>query len=528
MPIPFFEPFEEYTFPSKARLYNRLLVSKDDFDLSTDCPDEQRVIDAKGYSWDTFSFDSINKALKLTARNTNHPCLADFPKDRTELTYNLPTMNNRPIFIQWDLFVPNNDQFIDEEVEGPRQHIIFQLKTNHYNPEENFKAYENRYSTPMLVMEYLDRNDSLDLCRDLKVLMQSPNLLHHTDKHSPAAIQKSRKLLRQRMTIQNGIKKGEWNQILFKFYLSRKDLETDSIMKDQSIEDEAGYYQIWINGKPVVVDLEDPKTNLKWRTYYSNLAIVYEAPTKIYSANIFSDDSSQPLPTGIPQATNLHFGLYRSGYTKVQTMYIDNIKVTKSYSPTDLATELTLDYCDRAVNVSNQIIECIPVFGATNYSYEFENNGVCNVVNSNTNSIVLLDYSFLSPATKYNVRVKTKGVLNGREFDHHYGDICSITTPFQTKLRSKDFNNLGSQEFNGKIGCLKILKANKYVFRFRRHGEPIIYGTSKNTFIEPSSIKGLKMNKKYTVDVKAIRTNNEAFNFDFGESCNITFVEPSE
>lgn len=502
IPIPFLQPFEYFDYATQPS-YVGLETVPEGY-IGYNCPTKAQVLAAYGYSWFLDETRQIGKSLKLTVHPEDHPCSAQPPRDRSEINFNLPTINETSTFIRWNLLIPDDEEFIDEEVTSfsvkgeYEMHKIFQLTSNNYNPEANNLPYNFPAITPILGMSYVHREDNIDKSRDLYVLIQSPNI----DTADSVSIREGT----HRMTIRNAIKKGEWNEIMYKFNFSKYD--------------SVGYFQVWINNNPVIID--ESQTNHYWNTYYSDVIIqnndILIQPSKIFCANVGSDDNTQPIPTGIAMANNIKFGHYRRNHLLTHSMYIDNIKVTYDFPPAEIPTKLTNEYCNAQIQIDNQNIVCDPVPGTLNYKFRFEHDGNYYWINSPVNNVNLLEHSFLQPATMYNVQVRSQG----SNFDFNYGDICSITTASHTKLRSMDCNNLDSPNYNSLISSLKVHNATNYVFRFQDVITGVYYyGNSSNTFINPSSITGINLNRIYDVQVRA--QGNE-FDFDYGDVCQIRFI----
>lgn len=502
IPIPFLQPFEYFDYYNQPS-YVGLETVPQNYE-GYECPNKDDVNDAYGYSWLLDETQQhTGKSLKLTVHPEDHPCSAKPPRDRSEINFNLPTFNETSAFIRWDMLIPDNEEFVDEEVtifsKGEYEmHKIFQLKANNYNPEVNNAPYDFPAVTPILGMSYVHREDSVDKSRDLYILIQSPNI-DTTDTTS-------KREGTHRMTIRNAIKKGEWNEIMFKFNFS--------------MYDSVGYFQVWINNNPVIID--ESQTNHYWNTYYSDVIIqnndILIQPSKIFCANVGSDDNTQPIPTGIAMANNIKFGHYRRNHLLTHSMYIDNVKVTNHFPPAEIPTKLTTEYCNTHIQIDNQNIVCDPVPGALNYKFRFEHDGNYYWINSPVNNVSLLEHSFLQPATTYNVQVRAQGST----FDFNYGDICSITTASHTKLRNMDCNDLNSPNYNSLISSLKVHNATNYKFRFQDVITGVyFYGNRSNTFINPSSITGINLNRIYNIQVRA---QGNGFDFDYGDVCQIKFI----
>jgi len=476
IPIPFLQPYDSYEYDENVPAYNTLETESEGYVHPMNiCPLSNIVSNAKGYSWDiTSRNDDPNKgnALKLTVHPDDHPCHADEPRSRAETTFNLPNENNNAVYIRWDLLIPNDDEFMDELAtggsEGGPYHNLFQIISR--SPSFNH---------PLVGLYYQHNAMAQSNFRDLRFLIISP---HETNSDE----------IRTRIHITNAVEKGKWAEITYRTYWS----------DDENI----GNVQVWIDGKPVIQHPMTPSNGDVLQGIVSNSS----AGTPLQAI----------IATKVPTYENyIKFGHYRRYHLLNHSTYIDNVKVTHNFPPTEIPIQLLSQYCDQQIDISDQNIECEQVTGATNYKFRFEKGGDYNWVDSASPRINLLDYDFLQPGETYNVQVRAQG----NDFDFNYGEICTITTAKHTKLRSVDCNNLNSHEFNGQIGALKVHNATNYKFRFQRLGEPTRYFDSPNTFMTPSSVSGLSYYKEYIVDVRA---SGIGFDFNYGETCIIRFDNP--
>ena len=259
--------------------------------------------------------------------------------------------------------------------------------------------------------------------RDLRFLIISP---HETDSTE----------IRRRIHITNAVEKGQWSEITYRTYWS----------EDENI----GNVKIWIDGKPVI---QDPNMTSSQHVLYGVIG----------NDNDTFSQLEATIATKVAAFENyIKFGHYRQHHKFDHAIYIDNVKVTHNFPPTEIPIQLISQYCNQQIDISDQNIECEHVNGATNYKFRFEKDETYNWVDSPSPRINLLDYSFLESGQTYNIQVRAQG----NDFDFNYGDICTITTAKHTKLRSFDCDNFNSSEFFDQIGALKVHNALNYKFRF--------------------------------------------------------------
>ncbi len=491
IPIPFLQPFESFTYNSPPNLV-RLEVADSSSPGDTDCPPTTDMIKGEGYSWflSTRGNPTKGKSLRLTVHPEDHPCNAVSPRDRSEVRYTLPPLHNTTSYIQWQLYIPDDLSFIDEETssQGGKNpyHKLFQIASN-----------DSSLSYPLVGLDYIHEENAPNNKRDLMFLIRS-------------AVSSS---VVRRVHISDAIVKGEWTEITYKSYWSNSDF--------------SGKVEIWINDKPVILDLSDPKNQpINPNKYYCILGNNQEDPLQVYCA-------TTSFVGGAPARNKIKFGHYRQLHYENDndhTIYIDDLKVT-GYEPiTEIPTKLANQYCDANIPIDNYNISCDPVSAngipANNYIFRFEKDASTYYwVNSSNTSINLLNYSFLEPATTYKVQVRAQGPT----FDFNYGDICTITTPHKTKLRSTDCGDTDSPNYNSTIGALKVMKATNYKFQFRDDITNALFyknTNSSSTFITPSSVNGVVPGRLYHVKVRAQGLPD--FDFDYGAECEIKFESNSK
>lgn len=476
IPVPFFQPFDSFLYNSPPNTVY-LEVADESNPSASGCPMATDFVTGRNYSWalSTRGNPIKGKSLKFTVHPEDKPCLsASSPNSRSEIRYILQPLQNTATYFKWEMYIPDDAAFEDDNPVGS-YHKLFQIIAN-----------DNLVTYPLVGLDYYHAPGSFGQARDIRFLIRS-------------AVDST---VFRRVNIAGGITKGEWTEIVYKSYWSNSDT--------------VGSVQIWINGKPVILDPLNPN-NIppNPENYYcilgSNLS---DNPLEVNCATI-------SLIDGTPARAKFKFGHYRQNHhTYDHSIYIDDLKVTPYPPIAETPTELAFQYCNANVPIDNYNMSCNSVIGATNYKFRFEKDPFTYFwTNSSDESINLLDYSFLEPATTYKVQVRAQG----SNFDFDYGDICTITTPHKTKLRGADCDNLNA-DFNTNISALKVLKATNYKFEFKDVvTNALFYGNtySSSTFINPSSITGLIQGRLYKVRVRA--QGLPEYDFDYGEECSIRF-----
>lgn len=497
IPMPFYQSYDSYDYNNKPD-YHKLEVNFAPFTPVKRCPgstDITAVANAKGFSWDLYDRTSDperGKAIKLNIDDDDLICLGSDPADgrrRSEMLYKLPEMEGNTSYIQWSFFIPKTQEFPDVNEnpinDPPYYHKIFQILVSDLDPNGN--PYSGNPTYPLVGIEY-KHNPQASLgvdTRDLYIQIESPN-------QTPSR--------HYRLTVEDAIEKGVWNDITYKTKWSN--------------DDAVGFVELFINGLPLVVK---PGTNPpdSGNSYIATLVVDPNPavdPYKIECATIDITDSR------VGKANDIKFGHYRRNLPGSHAIYIDDIEVS-DFDPKNEPDPIKLvsGDCNVAIPIDNQNITCddLTLEGVTNYKFRFEHNGTYYWANSATNTLNLLDQSFLQPQTTYNVQVRAQGA----DFDIVYGDICSITMPHQTKVRINDCV-LNSTQYNGTIRALTVNNTTKYKFRFRdTDTQALYYGNTTSHILTPSSVVGIVEDRTYEVHVRAM----EPLIFNYGDGCYIMF-----
>ena len=493
IPMPFLQTFDSYDYNNKPN-YHRLEVNLAPFDTVSKCDFPiSDVVAAQTHSWDLYERTSEperGKAIKLKVTNNDFICVPGEPEDkgrrRSEMLYKLPEMEGNTSYIQWSFFIPKTQEFTDVTPTDPEKnyHKIFQIVVSDTDPNGN--TYSNNPTYPLVGVEYIHESPpfgaAMPYHRDLLFRIKSPN---DEDIH-------------YRITVEDAIEKGVWNEITYKSTWSN--------------DDTLGNIELFINGIPLVVK---PGTNPPTAPDHT-ATFVADATATAYKIKCATIDLTDPA--GVEKANDIKFGHYRQNHLGSHTIYVDDVEVS-DFDPKNEPDPIKLvsGDCNVAIPIDNQNITCddLTLEGVTNYKFRFEHNGTYYWANSATNTLNLLDQSFLQPQTTYNVQVRAQGA----DFDIVYGDICSITMPHQTKVRINDCV-LNSTQYNGTIRALTVNNTTKYKFRFRdTNTQALYYGNTTSHILTPSSVVGIVEDRTYEVHVRAM----EPLIFNYGDGCYIKF-----
>ncbi len=448
---------------------------------------EMIITDGKNYSWDVNSdFQSLGKSLKLTVHANDHPHNAKCSRSRSEIAINVRNKNNKEYFYKWRFLIPDNNEFIDQnpvkdtiscniqEDSGQNEnpyHTIFQIANNTW--EDGIKLNVDEHI--IAFMEYR-HNETLsnDKKRDLFLRLKSIQDGSFT-----------------RINIKDAIKKGVWNEFIFRIYWS---------------DNNDAEFQIWINRKAIVID---PLATTQW-DYFANLLSENDTPTIFNSSNIaLTNDTQQPV------TNSLKMGSYRRHHKLNHSVYIDDFQITAEFPPEYNKTKLTESNCGITLFATDMSIECYEIANATSYIFEFENNGNKQYVgNGNSTILDLNNVDFLQPGITYNVKVRSQG----DNFSFDYGESCQVTIASKTKLLSEYCDSdISIKEMT--IQCHEILDATSYIFEFEHNGIKQYVGNGNSTVLNLHNVDFLKPGITYNVKV---RSQGNDFSFDYDESCQIT------
>ncbi|WP_378187534.1 heparin lyase I family protein [Aquimarina sp. W85] len=472
------------TFENDAfYMENRSLLGVSRQRDTTICFQSTITQEAKGYSWDLSNkHTSIGKSLKLTVHKNDHPQMACFPRSRSEVAFNLENKNHKTYFYSWEVFIPSDQEFIEESAGW---HIITQILNNKY-----LNGIPSATERKILTMSYA-HNPELpnSSARNLGMILYNSNTIN--ERYA-------------RVEISDAIKKGQWNEFIFKLNWSEK----EKIGNNQDY----GFLQIWINRNPIVIDQKITYGGENFPTYKCSIGNTNDQAGKLESPNIaFTNNNTPPEPV----SNSIKFGHYRSGLTNDHSIYIDNFRITEEFPPQQNKTKLIVEDCDSILFANDMSIRCYEIPNATSYIFQFEHNGNKQYVgNGNPTILNLNNVDFLQRGITYNVKVRSQG--NG--FSYDYGDSCQITISHKTKLLPEYCNsNILIDEMI--LQCYEILNATSYIFQFEHNGNKQYVGNGNSTILNLNNVGFLQPGITYNVKV---RSQGDNFSFDYGETCQIT------
>lgn len=460
--IPYHQGFENNSFYTDSNIYMDIASPRYPNGSVYPITQQQVITDGEGYSWELSpNHQSGNKSLRLTIHREDHPHNAVSPKSRAEFSIRSKAEKGDTFFYSWRFFVPSNEEFEDH---SDGWNIIGQFwETN-----------------KILSIEYVDNPSSVSLSRKLLFLLYDPK----EKKHS-------------RIHIENGITKGEWNELILKIHWSDK----DSISNPTAY----GHLEMWINKKPVVSYKYVFGNNDGVHNYFCNLSEDNEiSPSQFHFRNIHKENSSM-------SNHNIKFGQYRANQFGTNSIYFDDLKIMEIFP--DNSTRIRKEYCGNSIPLDNRILKIYPVPGATEYIAQFEHDGIFEYAGIGNSTTLNLDYvDFLVGGRTYNVSIRAVGVKNSR-----YGKSCSITIPSSTKLK-KEYCDITVSADHQILEVYKIPGATEYIARFETSGIINYAGMGNSTTLNLNYINFLVPGKTYNVRIRAAGAESSTY----GESCSIT------
>jgi hypothetical protein len=404
--------FAQLTYPYFQTFENRFFINNKNINLDVNGPeplprDEINVTYGYGYSWEVVQApQKTNNALKLTAHGNDHNKKAYYPRSRSQVTFLLD--NREPLFISYQIYIPNNDELI-ENYEKDVYHIIQQFQVTLWNPNtqtpynldtfnkngDNVKIYD---ALGILTLNYSKSE------KNIRELEFWSNSLENIKKHIFGEIDNEEFIKRRnRMKIKNGIEKGKWNEIIMKINFSEKF--------------EEGYYQFWVNRNPVVLDSIG---NQSYNEHYTSPHLnSKEEPFKFHTGFIlYSTDKN---PQRVPSLLKL--GHYRQNTEYSQSIYYDNLRLWNRF-PVDFTdtlgqTQIVKEQCDRKMTENDLILYAYDDPEADGYFFRFKNikNGKFKIFKSDGPAVDLRKKRLLKGRKTYEVDVRTTG---------EFGEKCIV------------------------------------------------------------------------------------------------------
>lgn len=398
---PYFQNFESSNFINEESIHL-------DVNGPTPLPrDETNITFGYNYSWLIEKAPQKNSnALKLTVHPNDHNKQADFPRSRSEIAFSVE--NYELIFLSYKIFIPDNDDF-KETLEKDYYHIIQQFQADQWNArqkksfnvkdvDENGNSITINDLLGVLTLQY-NSNDSQ--FRDLEFWTNDPNDI---ELHAYKEIDDNEYFRRRkRIKILNGIQKGKWNEIIVKMNFSKN---TDE-----------GFYQFWINRKPVVLDSIG---NMDYNEFYVSPKKTNAAPFKIKTVNVLH--TRDDIPSRMPMLIKI--GHYRQNVDYNQSLYIDDFRIWPEFPPPFSEKPGTTKLLEKYCNVKapeNLILIAYDDPLATKYTFRFTNlkNGKSKIFVSDGPAIDMRFRKILKGKKKYKVDVLT--------YDN-FGEGCLINS----------------------------------------------------------------------------------------------------
>ncbi len=449
----------------------------------------QIVDEAKRYSWDLSSDHQTrnDNSLKLTVHDNDIPKMGGDPDSRTrsEIVFRAPAAQK--LYYKWDIYIPNDNEFIEQNVPGS-YHRLFQLKPQ--GRDTNGNKY-NITANTIAALDYLYKPNAAtdDLKRNLHFYVDPPSI--YKDRVHQSITNYDFTSNRKRMLIKDGIEKGKWNTI---------------IMKIRSSHQSNGYFQIWVNGNPVVI------TGYRYNDFTYDASINFDTSvdaSKLFSENLVMTNDDVPIPVEY----GIKLGHYRQFLTSTTSVYIDNFSITENY-PLSIPTftQLTPDYCEKTLKIEDMHISCTPIVNATNYTFHFTSDDLQEYqIESSSPVIDLRNNPLLIPNKRYAVKVKSRG----DNFSFDYGNTCYMRMPRYTKISTDDCNMLSLSNGNT-LTCYGFSNTSKYRFRFKNSANDYKWIDSDfNSITIP--VDPYFSTGSYEVQVRELDT-------DYGEACTFNFV----
>ncbi|MFD0779421.1 YDG domain-containing protein [Flavobacterium myungsuense] len=174
-------------------------------------------------------------------------------------------------------------------------------------------------------------------------------------------------------------------------------------------------------------------------------------------------------------------------------------------------TTIRDNFCGKTFRFLNEIVQCNPVSGATQYRFEVTDETNVRVVTSGNHTFNPAAFTFDHPTNRgfnwakdYSFRVAL--FIGGNWLA--YGPSCTARTPNEpaalpTKLRSPWFCNQTVGSMNTFIQCDPVHLATNYEFRLTGPGGYNQARTSTSIAINLTTFPNLRYNTQYTVSVRA-------------------------
>lgn len=512
--MPYFQPFEHddcihYVFDNRIYFFGIAAEGNPYGCTSSTCvtpppinpPCINVMCAAKGYSWDISNeHQPYQNSLKLTVHQGDHPQSACYPNSRSEITFRLFNENNTTIYYSWRVFIPNDSEFVDEINYNTNNnqnswHIISQILS---------EGDQNNPLRKLLSISYIHDINAQSIERDLYLRGYKNNDINE---------------IRKRITITSGIKKGEWNEIIFKINWSEQDTGTGTSPSPQY-----GSFKIWINRRPIVFNSQTTSNDGK-PFITAVIGNINEDAYEFVHPNMVLTNNQTPI------YNKMQIESYRGSLTNNHTLYIDDYRITEEFPPPHNKTKLIYGICDTTLSANNLQISCYEIAGANNYKFRFQfiENGILETrwINSPGNTVNLANYDFIKPDKLYNIEVRVQKLDFGGQliWENDYYESCQITIPLNaitnfTKIISSQCNQTMPQ--NAFLECYPVQNTTNYKFQFERNNQ-YYYVDSPINGINLNNYSFIQPGNTYNVSV---RVQGPDFDNNYGNECFIN-INPS-
>jgi hypothetical protein len=482
--IPFYEPFESNlnNWQIQEEKYGRVKLD---------------IID-----------ESYRNSLKIMVYPNDKPAIKDKndERSRTEIALLNHEINDGDnYFYSWDLFIPTNQNFTKFTTSvSENYYVIMQWHEagdgvpTYCLKGDNIRTARAFPLTLRLVPTSLDKDLKMDLHLKYGTTYGPGNSSNDgdicpQDPHS--------KGYREHI-IDKAIKMGEWNHIVMQI--------------KWSIEGSSAFIRMWINDLPVIND-----NNIQ--QYKRN-----EANPDLYLGR---ENVEASILGGVPllytrmengveivEKNYQKLGHYRKNYNSVNTIIVDNYRITSEYPPKPFTTCLTDNFCNKELSLGeNYPLETYEISPVDNYLFHFEEDltQTSNEVTNYNHILNLVEEKWVRAGKTYNIKVRALNDLNnGRGFE--FGKTCKVTIPERTRLfdiySSENSSSPYTIKKNESIYNYPLPGATDYLFKIKNvqdSSEIWVPGNGKDiNSLNLSKISGIKENTTYQISLKASRIDN--------------------
>lgn len=477
------------------------------------CPYIDPIVGCEFYDWDqefahgnrislTEIDPAFGKSLKIRVEGGDHINVnGDTSKSRSEIALNWGEhilYNNMTRYYSYDLFIPNNGQFIESTGDW---YNIFQ-----WNCKQDRESLCSEIRPPILVEYVMPEAGETDNLRDLKIRIGTQYGSSCTNACSNDPNFKSSKTF----IIKDAIELGKWNHMVFQINWSSKWWEA--------------FMKMNINNQHVVYDDKDESEPCQGSRQL-RLGNSGEAPYKMDGVPLLYVDNNapnkyQPRQQDLIQ-NRLKIGHYRKGFNTNNRYFIDNFRVTHAFPPAQFENELIPWDCNVTLKERDSYKLNAYELDPTNlYLFQFYDGVDYEYAGSTTPEVDLLNQSWAKANKSYEVKVRSQNDLDNAWQGFPYGDMCTVTTPKLTQLADDYCNNYNL--YGTKVYCDPILGATNYKFRIMQGGNTYWKDSTEN-WMDFNDLFGFQYGQTYQVQIRAF-TNEYPSGFSYGNSCNVKFI----